>query len=437
MVTEREINIFAVIEVIWERGKKILMITVVTMFLAMLISLTIANRYTSTATLIMQKSKLGERTMQNPAMPMQSYFEIIQADEILWQVIQSYDLDEKPYRLRYPKELRDRLTIVSFGESANIGIEVTLEDPQIAASVANALATHAIEKNQFLIEKEKEVSQSKITEETNHIKERLDRYQAEYLELLKKNNLPIVRNNLDTNLTLLTTLRQEKQTLDLSIAELQKSIEYFEDLFFDPGFERHPDFQKLTSVKTSIFEDVAALETIKDSSPPMRVRDLVDLSVSEEQVNAGYFNLVQEYSKLQVDLPSQMEKRDRTAQRIEELEEIVEEQQRRIHEMEVEEQEAKANYDRELEVYGGVYKEWGWAGSNIYQERQELILAHHAIPVEKKVFPRRTLMIALAGLGAFLVALLFFLLVDLYGLMQTGVSKKLQMDQEESQGGSA
>ena len=59
-------------------------------------------------------------------------------------------------------------------------------------------------------------------------------------------------------------------------------------------------------------------------------------SLYNEEVNQPYLQLYQEYQKVKVDLPAQRAKRDFKAKRIPELQKLVTEQQRRLHQMEVE-----------------------------------------------------------------------------------------------------
>ena len=92
--------------------------------------------------------------------------------------------------------------------------------------------------------------------------------------------------------------------------------------------------------------------------------------------------------------------------------------QNRVFEADLDEMIKKAELDRALEIYSGIDKQAGWAGTTVTTERQDLVLWIKAVPNLKKVFPSRSIMVAVAGMMAFLLAFLFYLLVDLYGLMK-------------------
>lgn len=434
MVEEREISLSAVIDVVWERGKRILFFTVVSMFLGMLATLLIPNRYASTATILMSKSKLGEQTMQNPAIPLDTYVDMMTTDDLMMEMINKYQLDESPFNLRYPDDMRGRLLVFQVQNSSHLKIQVALEDAQLAADVVNDLATKAIQKNQYLMEQEKIISQQRISEEIQLLKKNVTQTQNNYQEIVLENNKQVLIKELDTNQTILATLRQELSTLDNSIAEQKVKVEYYKDLFYDPLFERHPDFEEKITLFRSIFSDNLSLEMVKQATSELDLDSLTEKGIVDEVVNQGYLDVLKEYTSLQVSLPGLIAKRIDAASKIAALETKVEEQNDRFHEIDIEETEAKANWDRALEVYAGIEKNLGWAGTNIYSERQDLILVGEAVPIEKKIYPRRSLMIALVGLVAFLLALMYFLLSDLYGLLRFGkpITKKDESKEQEA-----
>ncbi|MEW6234165.1 MAG: Wzz/FepE/Etk N-terminal domain-containing protein [Candidatus Omnitrophota bacterium] len=424
MVAEKEISLNAVVNVIWDRGRRILYFTAVSMFLGMIATFIVHNRYESHALLLMNKSRLGQETMKNPAIPMDTYVTMITADDVMQDIMQKYQLRSSPYNLRYPNDMRGRVQVYYLLGSSYLSISVVLEDPVLAADVANDLAERAIAKNRELMAGEKSSSQQLISSEIQTIEQRKIKFKKDYLDLLLKNNKQVLMKELDTNQTILATLRQEKETLDNSIREQEEKMVKFKALFFDPQFERHPDFQKIVPVWKSIFSDNASLELVKAATENVDISALAQMGIHDEMLNTGYITLLQEYSKLQVDLPSLIAKQVRTASRIAEVEAKVEEQNKAFNEMDVAETEAKADFDRELEVFSGVYKNLGWAGTTISSERQDLILSNKAIPIKKKIWPRRSMIIALVGLVAFLMALMYYLLADLYGMLHSGIWTK-------------
>ncbi|MFB3786350.1 MAG: Wzz/FepE/Etk N-terminal domain-containing protein [bacterium] len=415
MIEEKEISLSSIFQVIWERGKRISLFTVLCMAVAAGSSLLIPNRYLSDATLFVLKSKLGERTMQNPAIPMRSFEWLFTADEILLQVIDRCGLRNPPYKMKYPGHLRSRMVVSYINDTSIIKIAVMLEDAEKAAEVANVLAQIAIEKNKELIEKEKQSSSSQIETEIEKIRKQVTLFREEYERTAKKNLKPFTVVQLTNLNTIYSTLEQQIDTLDHSIVEQKERLARMDQIFSATDSALKPKIR----TERSVFSDNLSFETMRQTlGENVDLENLKGITFYDEAVNPSYFSLQQEYEKLKADLPSLEAKRQSMANRIKDVSQQIEVMQNKLFDMELDEMIKKAELDRALEIYSGIDKQASWAGTTVTTERQDLVLWIKAVPNLKKVYPTRSIMVAVAGMMAFLLAFLFYLLVDLYGLMK-------------------
>lgn len=416
MIQEREINLFNVVQVILQRGVKILTFTLVCMMLAALSTLFIQNRYEANALLQMNKSKIGEHTMTNPAIPMNTYQELFSNNEIYYRLLNQYpELTKAPYNFKYPQDLKKRVGVGFSGMASIIALSLELESAEMAATVLNAMAELVIEKNKALMEFEKKTSRMFIEEELRRVQEELELYRETYLNLLKQNQKPILIAELNSKISTLSLLEQSLDTLDHSIAELQTKEDAFKEIFSATNSSFNPTFVLRRSV---VIDPVLSKKVEEMADSDLAFDEIKDISFFDESVNTAYVENYTEFMALKANLPALIEKRNSMRQRVRELKPVIHDMQQRLDEMELEEMLAKANLDRTLEVLSGIDKQVGWVGTTVATERQDLILWSPAVPINKKVYPNRSLIVGTVGLLAFLLSFIFYLLADLYGLLK-------------------
>src|SRR5690606_17612906 len=134
-----------------------------------------------------------------------------------------------------------------------------------------------------------------------------------------------------------------------------------------------------------------------DASGQVDLESIKDIDLYIEQLDSTYIMLESEYTKAKIDLAALKKRLEETEKEIKTLEQQLAEQQRELFIMETDEMIAKADFDRQLEVMSGVDKQVGWAGTTVTTERLDVINLYPAIPDGKKVYPRRSLMVALVG----------------------------------------
>lgn len=423
MTIEREFQLSSIWDIALRRGARIILFAAMCAIVAGLFSLAMPNRYNSEVRLLMNKSKIGERTMQSPALPMDSYHEIFFPPSVLQEIMDEFRLEQPPTRLKHYKDFEKRISLAIRERGSTFVLRVTLETPQLAADVANALAQKAVELNESLIEQEFNRSFELIGRQYQLAKERTDRYLEDYEIMLLENNKNTVMHRLNSSNTILATLRQERMNSERALVQLSERKLWFEEILSATDFK--PTIEVKRSVLSDNFSLLISRQMLEDEGD---IEALVQLQFVEETPNQAYINLQEEYKKLLVDYPAEEKNYNLIVERIEEYEELVEKLEDTLNLMEIAEMEAKANYDRSLEIMGGIGKELDWAGTNIWSERQDIDIIGYAIPDDRKVFPQRSLIVFITGLIAFLLAFLFYLLTDLYGLVKTSVAT-IQPDQ--------
>ena len=420
MAVEREINLIAILEVMWERGKGILLFTFAAMILAACITLLIQDRYRAISYLVMNKSKLGERTMQNPAIPMNTYLELATTQRMLQELMAQFHLQQEPYEMKYPEDLGKRINVASMESTSLLRIEVELEDPKVAAEIANAIADNLKKQSALMMELEENTSQGKFKTQVEQIEHVVMSNKDIYEQILLKNNTQLVIHELDTVNSMLALHRQEKDNIDTALAQMSAQINEFENVF------AATDFLPILVTRKNVLADNIVASTVRDKIGPKDLDTLSKITFYNEDINVAYVDLNKEFQKLKVDYQGQLHMREMKDQRIAELEKQAFELQQTLSHMQVEETLAKADFDRALEIFGGIDKQVGWAGTTVATERQDLYNIEPAVAPLKKVFPQRSLMVSLVGMIAFLLAFLYFLFRDLYGLMRFDIMKKTE-----------
>jgi len=377
----------------------------------------IQNRYRATARLVVQVSSIGVHTVNKTELPYDIYWSMFANPETLNSIIDEFNLDESPYNMESHRDLENRIEITSERDAPMFTISVTMEDSKLAADIANQLAQDAKKTSLELQQQEIERSTNQLIDQLRSISEEMNMYRQNYLAMLKENKKQILINEMDVNNTIIATLKQQINTLNHSIVENQTRMKGYEKVFSST------DFTPTIELKKSLLADALALEAARADDNPDNLAQISEMQIVDEHLNGSYQQLMLAYKQLQVEMPAQIEARDSMQGKLEELEKKVIDQQTRLYEMEVEEQIGKQDFDRAIEVLGGIDKQVGWVGTTVTTERLDVYQVGKAIPDDKKVYPQRSIIVAVIGMIAFLVSFIYYLLLDLYGLVKTGIRK--------------
>lgn len=418
MSIEKEINLASIVEVMWNRAKGIIIFTFATMILAMIATMTMQNRYTATSKLIMNKSKLGTHTMQNPAIPMNTYLDMALDDALLKNLLETYKLTEPPFNFRYRADLLDRIEVDSEEETSLIEIVVQLEDPEIAAEVANAVAQDLTDKSISVMQMESSFSSTHIAEEVERVSEVVEINRKKYEDVMVSNLLEQVVNKLNTTNSILALAISEKANLESQIIQYRTKSEHLGKSL------ESPDFNEVVKTRNNVLFDPVAENTLRSQVGDLSIQELSQIEFMNETVNVQYLEMKREYETLLADLAAAEAALADKIIKIASLEQETAVLQAKVNRMNIEESYSKMNFDRSLEILGGIDKQEGWAGTSVVTERQDLFRVIDAIPPDRKSYPQRSLMVGIVGSIAFLLSFMYYLLRDLYGLVKEEKLKK-------------
>ncbi len=410
MSVDREINLASVYRVIWERGKRILFVTLLAMVVAYVTTLFMTKRYGAMAELEVKPSRVGERAMDHWITPIEVFERYIVGDDSLKTVIEEFALDGEPFNIGTVNQLASRINVSKYRETTMIRIYAEMETPEMAAKVANELAKIGIEKNINLLREEVQTTADLLDDAlSDRIKDNASREQA-YLKAQKAYMVEVIQKKLDNVFSRWQKLLSERENLVVSTKELETRVASLTD-----ALSHQPEKLKLDR---TLSEDLVLLETLRGASKKLEGMDLTNIALTIESPNQEHYTLLSEKDRLNAQLQGDRAKLDLIETMIPELKEEIDELQNRLYEAQLDVARMKAEYDRSYEIFGGIDKEHGWASPTVFSERYDIALVNQAIPKERAVRPNRLAILLLSGSLAFLLALVYFLLKDLYGIAQ-------------------
>jgi len=412
MSIEREIDLSSVYWVVWERGKRILTVTFVVMIVSFIATLFMTKRYGAMAEVEVRPSRVGERAMQYWVTPVEVYARYIEGDDTLKAIIDDPELglSKKPYEISQVDQLASRISVSKYKETSVIRVYAEMETPEMAAKVANSLVQKGIAKNiAFLIEEASRTAQ--LLDETladrmaaNNSREQL------YLRTQKEYEVEVLQKYLDNLYSQWQLRLSERENLIVSTQELAVRVAGLEK-----AVQNQPE--KLVLART-LSEDAVLFEMVRSATPELKGSQLPNLSLTIESPNQEHYTLLAEKDRLNAQLVADQAKLAQIEKMLPDLEQKVREVQDQIYERQIEVARLKAEYDRSYEIFGGIDKELGWAFTTIFSERYEMIPITKALAKDTVARPNRPAVVVLSGSMAFLAALAYFLLKDLYGIAQ-------------------
>lgn len=410
MTVEREINLASVYRVVWDRGKRILMVTVATMIVAFLITLVMTKRYGATAEVEIKPSRIGERAMAHWVTPVEVYARYIEGDDTWQGLIDELDLDRKPFNIRKPKKLVDRVDISKYKETSVIQVYAEMETPEMAATLANTLAQRMIDKNLQFLAEEAETTAELLERSLSARLTKDASLEFAYLTAKKEYAIDVWQKHLENLISRWQTLISQQENLTISTLELAKRLSSL-----DEALTHQPEKFEL---KRTLSEDLVLLEAIRNANPDQTGADLANLSVTIESINQQHYALLSQKDLLQAQLDGDTAKLTLIESLIPQLKTEIDEIQDQIYVGQLEVTRLKAEYDRSYEIFGGIDKQYGWTPTTVFSERYDIAIINPAIapPKDRIARPNRPAIVVLSGSLAFLLTLVYFLLRDLYGI---------------------
>ncbi|MFH1741758.1 MAG: Wzz/FepE/Etk N-terminal domain-containing protein [bacterium] len=410
MTVDRQIDLASVYRVVWERGKRILVVTFAVMIVSYIATLFMTKRYGAMTEVEIKPSRVGERAMERWITAIEVFGRYAEGDDAVLHVIEEFDLDREPYNIRTVNQMASRIGVSRFKETSVIRIYAEMETPQMAADVAEGLAKYMIDKNLDLLGKEVETTINLLDESLSaRIANNASR-ETEYLKAQSKYAVEIQQKYLDNLYSRWQKLMSERENLVVSTRELSVRVASLVQ-----AVTHQPEKFELNR---TLSEDLVLLEAIRTANPSLKGVDLSNLSLTIESPNPEHYTLLSEKDRLQAQMEGDRAKLNLTESLIPELKSEIDGVQNEIYESQLEVARFKAEYDRSYEIFGGIDKEYGWTFTTVFSERYDISIINHAIPKDAVVRPNRPAAVVLSGSFAFLLALAYFLLKDLYGIAQ-------------------
>jgi uncharacterized protein involved in exopolysaccharide biosynthesis len=137
------------------------------------VALTLTPEFLAVATLIVTPSKAGDQTTSSPPPDVRNYRAFLQNQSLAAEVVREFHLNAAPASLT-PQRFLDRHVNVQEVRGTNlVSLEVTLNEAQIAARVANAMAERAVTLSRSLEQREAVVARDIIKSQLDAARERL------------------------------------------------------------------------------------------------------------------------------------------------------------------------------------------------------------------------------------------------------------------------
>ncbi len=410
--TDREINLGAVVQVIWDRSRKIFGLAFAAAALAFAASQLLPDRYGAWAQLHVKPSYIGTRSMaREKLVSVETYEHFITGEPQLLKVLEKFpQLKDAPYNMEKAKDLATRVSVDRVGETPIIQIYVELrEDPQLAADVCNALAEQAVKLNDDLELEEAQRSTNKFINILSDRHETTRDLRQKYLELQKTHKMEILVKEIGQKLSTMELRRAEKSNLEISQLELGARIQSLQAAL--------SEMIPTVPLQNSLIENPVLMESLREKNPNASAAGILKATVTSEAVNDAYLQLTAQLKGLKAQLDGDRAKYDKIVEELPLLEQEIKELEQKRIEWEMEEDVARSEWILSLEIQSGIDKEEGWAEATVSSNRVVLQVLNAAVADDEAESPKRLVIAGVAGTMTFLLALAYFILRDLHNLI--------------------
>jgi uncharacterized protein involved in exopolysaccharide biosynthesis len=205
-----QFRLIDILRILARRRLIIVGMTLIAGLLALAIVLMLPKQYRATASLMVAPPKLGEAAQVAPT-PMGTYRALLQDPSLSKQVLTDLGLDKPPHNLSADTFAADNVEIEDVPATALLRVHVEMRDPQLAAQVANRLATGVADLNQRLSQQEAVYAGDRIRDQLVQARAKLDEAERRLLEFRSSAQLDLRRKDVDA------LLDQRGDLLSLSV----------------------------------------------------------------------------------------------------------------------------------------------------------------------------------------------------------------------------
>lgn len=423
---EREINVGAVAQVIWDRSRKILGLAMVCAIIVYSLTLLLPNRYAARAQLILDSSKVGVRSLSggNQASTT-TYANFVTGDPLMAKILEEFpQLREEPFGMERIDALAGRVSVERVGETNIIDVEVLLEDAELAAEVCNALVSGATELNMHLIRSEMLSTTGLFSDVLQPQTDLTTNLRQGYLSMQKDDHIDSYRSLTEVKRTVMEGRIAELKNLEISQIEISTRIEARKKLLtkLDP----------ILRVSRSLTEDNTLVEAQRRNNPNTTAEGYLIASVTVEEVNPSYLTFEKEIYDLEAQLAGDLAKKTEYERTIPEMKKEIDDRENLLFDMQMNQEVARTDWLRQFEIFSGIAKEEGWVGATVLANRPILHVLNRAIVDTKKDWPKRSLIAGSAGFMVMLLTAAYFILHDLHHFMLSRATDNTETNSTEA-----
>ena len=407
--TDREINLGAVVQVIWDRSRKIFGFSLATAAVVLLASQLLPDRYGARCQLYLKPSDTGVRSMSREKLvSVETYEYFITGEPQLVRILDRFpELRDKPYRLKNAEQLAGRISVDRVGETPIIEIYVEFEEsPELSANICNELATQAVALNDRLSAKESEKTADMFRDVLAGRFGKTSELRQSYLDLQQSHQMQLLVAEMGRKQSTLLSRKAELANLEISQTELKERLRSLR--------EKLSVTEPVIPLKRSLTEDSILLEAFRKNQKNVSAEDILRATITVEAENGAYYNLLNQINITASQLDGDLAKYNKISDEVPQFEEELKKLEEQRIQWEMEEEVARSKWLLSHEIQSGIDKEEGWAAATILSNRAVLQILHEAIADDEAESPQRVVMAGVAGTMAFLLVLAYFILRDLH-----------------------
>ena len=401
---ENEIDLTEYFKTFWKWKYFIFLGTLVVGIIAVIASFSLPKTYRATATFLLSDSPLihgSEGILENHyEILAETYRGFINSNSSLTSTLKKFQLDQNPYHLSL-EEMVKLISVRSIPNSKLLCLDVDFKNPQLAADIANFLASSAVELNLKLNQGNTVEAQRFLNDEVNKFEQELKSSEKEFLDFQKQARMADLRKRMDTLLLIKSSLSQQVTNAEINL----KGEESKEKKLAEEVKSRSP---KITLDK-SITDDPVFQQLLSSSSTQQK--DLLQLKTNSEAINEAYGMMDQSLvsSRAEIDLlKSKINTSNDSLGRIDQELRTV---QATLAKQEMEELKLKNRYQFASSIFQDFRRKLEEANINVASSSQELKIVDPAIPPSRPIKPEKQAIVAIAiligAIGFSLFAFLF------------------------------
>jgi uncharacterized protein involved in exopolysaccharide biosynthesis len=162
---------------------------------ALAVSWLMVPQYEAVATLLASQSKVGEQPV--PTVDTRSFRAFMENQSLAAEIVHRFQLNVLPEELTPESFLRRSLSVGEIRGSGLLEVRVALSNPQLAASVANAVADRAVQLARTLNQEEAVVARDSIKTQLDSARTRLTDARAAYEAYQREAQVDLLQKEID------------------------------------------------------------------------------------------------------------------------------------------------------------------------------------------------------------------------------------------------